>query len=137
MDDNPDHCRFARQAIATWNARASVECCESVEWLRQPGAPIDILYLDSMDTQCTGCAEHGLLEIEAAESRLHDGSIVVYDDSPWDGGWSGGEREASPIFSIEGGNCWPPAIKPSCRDSLPPSRSADSPRHDATTPLET
>jgi hypothetical protein len=52
-----------------------------VEWLRRAEARIDVLYLDSMDIEAANHAEHGLNELGAAESKLSEAALDVYDDS--------------------------------------------------------
>jgi hypothetical protein len=89
VDSNVSNCAFAREMSKLWSERISIECSDSVAWLRQTRQPIDILYLDSLDVEAPDHAEHGLAEIKAAESKLSEPAIVVYDDTPWDGGWIG------------------------------------------------
>ena len=89
IDNDANHCAFAREATHLWSERISVECSDSVVWFRQTQQPIDILYLNSLDIEAPDHAEHGLAEIKAAETKLSEQGIVVYDDTPWDGGWVG------------------------------------------------
>lgn len=89
VDNDPSRCGFAREATHAWSERVSVECSDSVAWLTQAQQPIDILYLDSLDIEAPDHAEHGFAEIKAAEPKLSERAIVVYDDTPWDGGWVG------------------------------------------------
>jgi hypothetical protein len=89
IDKDANHCAFARKATQLWSDRISVECSDSVIWLRQTQRPIDILYLDSLDVEAPHHAEHGLAEIKAAETKLSEHAIVLYDDTLWDGGWVG------------------------------------------------
>ncbi len=45
-----------------------------------------MLYLDSLDTYEPGHAEHALSETQAAMPRMHENSIIMYDDTPWNAG---------------------------------------------------
>ena len=63
-----------------------------------------MLYLDSMDVESPGHAEHGLAEIQAAEPKLAWNAIVVYDDSPWDGKWLGKGASGIPYLLDRGWN---------------------------------
>jgi len=62
----------------------SVNIIKSVgeEGLRQYPGMVDVLYLDSLDTEDAGHQACNLAEFKAAEDKLHDKSIVVIDDSP-------------------------------------------------------
>jgi hypothetical protein len=102
VDNEADHCHFAREATQQWRENVSIECCDSVEWLRHTQERIDVLYLDSMDIEVPGHADHGLAEIQAAESKLGEQSIVVYDDSPWNGGWIGKGAKGIPYLLERG-----------------------------------
>jgi hypothetical protein len=87
VDRDAAHCAFARRTV--WGSPEVVHA-DSVEWLRSFREPIDVLYLDSLDAHITGHAEHGLAEARAAEDKLHDHSLVVFDDTVYDRGqWRG------------------------------------------------
>ncbi len=77
---NPRNAATARELTG----RFGVEVVESdsVAWLKGSDEGIDVLYLDSLDTDQPGCAEHGLAEIRAALPRLDTRSVVVFDDTP-------------------------------------------------------
>jgi hypothetical protein len=81
IDHEPAHCDFARRTVACLGEAVEVIEGDSVEWLAGNRRTIDILHLDSRDSDQAGCAEQGLCEIQAAEDRLHHGSIVVFDDT--------------------------------------------------------
>ncbi len=81
IDHNAAHCAFARAWTACFGDTVEVVQADSVAWLREGAEPIDVLYLDSLDTESPNSAEHGLAEIEAAYRRLHVGSLVVFDDT--------------------------------------------------------
>jgi hypothetical protein len=81
IDNDPQHCAFARHWTRCFGETVEVCLSDSVAWLRSGTEPIDLLYLDSLDADQARCAEHGLAEIEAAYRRLHARSIVVCDDT--------------------------------------------------------
>jgi hypothetical protein len=66
--------------------------------------PIDVLYLDSLDVEDPRHAEHGLAEIKAAEPKLSPRSIVVFDDTVWDGSWVGIGALGVPYLLARGWN---------------------------------
>jgi hypothetical protein len=50
-----------------------------------PGTRVDLVYLDSYDLDPvapTPAAVHGLLELDAIRPALHDGSLLLVDDTP-------------------------------------------------------
>jgi ADP-heptose:LPS heptosyltransferase len=98
LDHDAEHCRFARDATRDWGNRTTVEFSDSVHWLEASDLPIDILYIDSMDADLASCADHALQEIQAAEPKLKEQSLVVFDDSPWNGGWAGKGAKAIPYM---------------------------------------
>jgi hypothetical protein len=102
LDNDFAHCRFAMQACEPWAKRTSVTCTDSVSWLTTAGETIDVLYLDSLDTDFPGHADHALRETIAAEDKLSADALVVYDDSPWDGGWAGKGAKAIPYLLERG-----------------------------------
>ena len=53
---------------------------DSIKFLFEFDKKIDLLYLDSLDGQLAGAAEHQLKEIKAAEKNLHERSLVLLDD---------------------------------------------------------
>lgn len=81
VDNNGDNVRFARQ----WTRRlpVAVHEADSVEFLRgYSGPPLDVLYLDSMDTEDPRHADHCLAEAQAGFGHVKPGGLVVIDDSP-------------------------------------------------------
>lgn len=63
---------------------------DSLTALARITKPIDLLYLDSLDTPLTGDAteaqEHNLKELKIAEHLLHDKSVVLLDDNNFENG---------------------------------------------------
>jgi hypothetical protein len=81
IDHDPEHCGFARRTASCLGEAVEVIESDSVDWLSRNQRTIDVLYLDSRDSDLSGAAEHGLREIEAAYGRLHAKSIVAFDDT--------------------------------------------------------
>ena len=90
VDISPQNCQFARTWTEVFGGTVEVRQLDSVAFLQQHSSPIDVLYLDSLDTTEAGHAEHALRETEAALPKLHQQSLIVFDDTPWNGGaWVG------------------------------------------------
>jgi ADP-heptose:LPS heptosyltransferase len=90
VDISPANCAFAREWTGVFGNTVTVHQASSECFLAREKGPIDVLYLDSLDTTEPGHAEHALRELEAALPRLHERSVVVVDDSPWRAGaWTG------------------------------------------------
>lgn len=90
IDNDSSHVETAKQLVSDWRGQVEFRVSDSIAGLNSLSEPVDILFLDSWDSDAPGHAEHGLAEIIAAESHLHERSIVVYDDTVWDrGGWKG------------------------------------------------
>lgn len=85
-DLSTSNCRFAREWTSIFGESVTIHEGDSVPFLAQFPETIDVLYLDSLDTTEPGHADHAQREIEAALPRLHDRSLVVFDDTPWQGG---------------------------------------------------
>ncbi len=83
VDLTPQHVAFAREWTAVFGDSVSVHEGDSVSFLANFAAPIDVLYLDSLDTTEPGHAAHCLRELEAALPKLHDRSLICIDDTPW------------------------------------------------------
>lgn len=82
VDNSESNCNFARKWCEPYGDAVKIHHGDSVEFLRQFGQPIDVLYCDSLDSDQPGHAEHGLAEVQAALPWLHGESLVVFDDSP-------------------------------------------------------
>jgi ADP-heptose:LPS heptosyltransferase len=90
VDVSPGNCAFAREWASPFGDSVRVLQGRSEEFLAGFGGPIDVLYLDSLDTTEPGHAENALAELKAALPRLHARSLVAVDDCPWRGGaWTG------------------------------------------------
>ena len=90
VDLSPQNVAFAREWTAVFGASVSVHEGDAVAFLANFAQPIDVLYLDSLDTTEPGHADHAMRELEAALPKLHDRSLIVVDDTPWQTGrWIG------------------------------------------------
>ena len=102
VDLNPQHLRFAAEIIKPFERRATFHESDSVAWLKSFTPPIDVLYLDSLDAQIPGHAEHALAEIAAGASNLHEQSLILFDDTVWNNGWAGKGAKAVPWLMDNG-----------------------------------
>jgi hypothetical protein len=102
VDINGTHCEFARNWCTPWRHCLSVHQTDSIDFIRGFGQPIDILYLDSMDTDQPEHAQHCLAELQAAMSYLQPKSQILIDDTAWTGAWKGKGALAVP-WALENG----------------------------------
>jgi predicted O-methyltransferase YrrM len=103
VDLSAGHCAFARTWTEIFGPAVTVHTEDSVAFLRRFPAPIDVLYLDSLDTTEPGHAEHALRELEAALPRLHNRSLLLVDDTAWAGGnWAGKGARVVPWLTDRG-----------------------------------
>ena len=97
VDLGAANCAFARSWTEIFGPAVTVHEQDSVDFLGRFPAPIDVLYLDSLDTTEPGHTEHALRELQAAWPRLHERSLVLFDDTPWQrGAWIGKGAQAVP-----------------------------------------
>lgn len=80
VDIDAGNCAFAREATRKLGCVNLIQM-DSSEYLSTREEPVDVLLLDSMDTNLPGSAEHCLNEIKAALPLLHVRSIVAIDDT--------------------------------------------------------
>jgi hypothetical protein len=83
VDLSEGNCRFARAWTECFGPSVCIVTSDSVAWLERCRRQIDVLYLDSMDTDVPGCGEHALRELQAALPRLGDRSVVIIDDTAY------------------------------------------------------
>jgi hypothetical protein len=89
VDISQDNISRAKNLCNSYLVNSEFIVNNSVEFLKDFNAPIDLLFLDSMDASISGYQEHHLNEIIQAEKNLHKNSIVLIDDSPvQDYSWS-------------------------------------------------
>ncbi len=97
IDNDPEHLAVARRLLHHFGESITLIHEDSVAWLRRNQRTIDLLYLDSLDTENPLHAEHCLQESMAAVAMLNSASLLLIDDTPWDsGGWKGKGRLAVP-----------------------------------------
>jgi hypothetical protein len=80
VDNNSSHCQFASQATAELNS-VFIMCQDSVSFLTHFDEPIDLLYLDSLDSNHPSAADHALAEVQASIKLMHPHSIIAIDDT--------------------------------------------------------
>jgi heptosyltransferase-1 len=102
VDNDAGHCATSRSLCGRWS-RVSVVEADSVTYLLNRTEPIDLAYLDSLDTDRPGCAEHGLTEAQAGERLMSDRGLIVFDDTPKGaGGYEGKGRLAVEWLQSQG-----------------------------------
>jgi hypothetical protein len=102
VDIDKGNCAFARAATKELY-RVEVVCSDSVAFLGCFDEQIDLLVLDSMDTDVPGAEQHCLNEIQAAYRRLHDRSVVLFDDTIYSkGSFIGKGALAVPWLLVQG-----------------------------------
>ena len=86
VDLSPQNVAFAREWTAIFGDVVTIHQGDSVAFLTNFAQPIDVLYLDSLDTTEPGHADHAMRELEVALPKLHERSLIVLDDTPWQAG---------------------------------------------------
>lgn len=103
VDLSPTNCDFARTWTSVFGDAVAVHTADSIKFLEKLTGPIDVLYLDSLDTTEPGHAEHAERELAAAKPRLHERSLIVVDDTPWHAGaWVGKGARVVPQLVQQG-----------------------------------
>jgi hypothetical protein len=82
VDITPERLEFARTTCAFAGARIRFHLSDSVAWLRDATGPFDAVYLDSMDADLPGHAEHCLAEAQVIEPKVRSGGVILIDDTP-------------------------------------------------------
>lgn len=82
IDLDARHCEFSRRWTADFGAHVTITHSRGDEGIAARHEPIDVLYLDSCDTEHPQHQEVCLQELQAALPRLHDDSLILIDDSP-------------------------------------------------------
>jgi hypothetical protein len=103
VDNDQGNINIAR-GLTRHLSRVGFVLSDSVFFLLSRKDPIDVAYLDSLDTYMPNCAEHGLSEAQAVAPLMSDRGIIVFDDSPADphGGWSGKGKLGIPWLVDQG-----------------------------------
>jgi hypothetical protein len=104
VDLSPDNIATAQRLTIShqWQQRVQFHVQDSVQYLQTRQESIDVLYLDALDADQPGHAEHCLAEFQAAQRLLHKRSIVIIDDCFYAAGWVGKGRLTVP-FALDTG----------------------------------
>lgn len=90
-DLDVNNCNYARNWCRQFGEHVDIIQCRGEDGLKNFAHKIDILYLDSLDSDHPGHQEENLKEFKAAEVKLYDKSIVCIDDTPGMGVGKGGQ----------------------------------------------
>lgn len=103
VDLDPTNCRTARGLCGRWSRSIIVEG-DSVRYLNARTEPVDLCYVDSMDTYVIGYEQHALREAQAVEGKMSERGLIVFDDTPESvgGGWTGKGSLAAPYLISRG-----------------------------------
>lgn len=82
IDLSESNCNYARQWCTQFGDSVNIQCSTGEEGLKKFPNSIDVLYLDSLDTDAVGHQECNLNEFKAAEEKLSKLAIVIIDDTP-------------------------------------------------------
>jgi predicted O-methyltransferase YrrM len=103
VDLNPQNVAFAREWTAVFGDTVTIHHGDAIAFLANFSQPIDVLYLDSLDTTEPGHGEHAMRELEAALPKLHNRSLIAIDDTPWQAGsWVGKGARVVPWLLEQG-----------------------------------
>lgn len=86
IDLDPKHCDFSRHWTADFGDHVTITHSRGDDGISARDEPIDMLYLDSCDTEHPQHQEVCLQELQAALPRLQDDSLILIDDSPTQAG---------------------------------------------------
>lgn len=90
IDLDPKNCKYASNWCKQFYNSVEVICARGEDGIREYKDQIDVLYLDSLDSEQPNHQEENLKEFKAAESKLHKDSVVIIDDTPSPGQGKGG-----------------------------------------------
>lgn len=82
FDLSETNCRFASNWCRQFAPYVNIVVSRGDEGISKFPEKIDILYLDSLDSESPGHQEENLKEFKAAESKLHPACLVCIDDTP-------------------------------------------------------
>lgn len=103
VDLSAESCAFAREWTRVFGEAVNIHQQDSIAFLRRFADPIDVLYLDSLDTTEPRHAAHALQETKVALPKLHENSLIVFDDTPFNAGaWTGKGATAVPWLLEQG-----------------------------------
>lgn len=100
VDNDAHNLEFAAGEIKQWEKCFFVpRYSDSLEFFRNHNEEINVLYLDSLDTEHPNHSQHAVAECRLAEKHLQDDSIIVLDDTAYkDGRWIGKGALAVPYL---------------------------------------
>lgn len=84
IDLNRTHISYAARTCQNLPA-VTTKCADSLVALREITEPVDMFYLDSMDTYVAGHEEHGLAEAQICADKVAPGGLIVFDDTLYEG----------------------------------------------------
>jgi hypothetical protein len=102
VDNSEINCAFARSATAGISSVA-IFCADSIAFLETFPRPIDVLLLDSWDTNIPGFAEHSLREARAALRCLGRDAILIFDDTVYSSAKWHGKGELAVPWLLDSG----------------------------------
>lgn len=82
FDLDERNCKYARSWCRQFAESVEIIQSRGDDGIRGYKEKIDVLYLDSLDTEHAGHQEENLKEFKAAEPKLHGNSVVIIDDTP-------------------------------------------------------
>ena len=103
IDLNERNAEFSRCWTTVFGSHVKVVNQDSLSFLSTFAEKIDVLYLDSLDTTEPDHARHAMQEFLVVERLLHDRSLIVVDDSPWNAGAIVGKGALLVPYLIEHG----------------------------------
>lgn len=102
VDLNETNCAFAR--TWTYGLPVSVVCSDSLAFLRSySGERFSVAYLDSMDADVPGHAEHCLEEAKAVLPHLREDAAILIDDTTFHHGRLHGKGSLAVPYLLENG----------------------------------
>lgn len=90
IDIDRHNCEYARRVCHNLRG-VSVQCDDSLQALRQITEPVDLFYLDSMDTHVPQHADHALAEAKICVDKVSPGGLIVFDDTLYEGDMCSGK----------------------------------------------
>lgn len=105
VDINPLNMKVSMDVTKEFKDYITYVVEDSVKFLSEFNQKIDLLYLDSLDcplppADATEAQIHNLNELKAAYNKLHEGSVVLMDDSNFS---NGGKTHLSKRYLLNSG----------------------------------
>lgn len=103
VDLSPSNVAFSRTWTEVFGESVSIHEQDSLEFLNAVPQPIDLAYLDSLDTTEPNHADHAFRELQLVLPKLKPNGLVVFDDTPWNAGaFTGKGAKAVPWLIDQG-----------------------------------